>query len=330
MGDVSDLRPHLALVLLLAGCSSAVPPGEEASESLFENLQETVRRATTVTLDFRHSEEGRENLVYESGTLRMKFGNKLSVTFRNDSKEEVFRFRSDGEKMGRFRPGASSVNRLDAPGDLESLLKRAMFRWCYLNEETLESLGKEGGIFRLSRSITGFKRETLAADLETLSYKVYTGVIGAPPIDVRLWYVPFDYRLLKVRMVLSFRGMQWVVMLDNIELNEEIPASEFEVPPALTAKASADLAMLRSALERYAIDNNSYPTTEQGLEALLKEPEPRPKKWKGPYLEGAGLKDPWGRPWLYRSPRAGINPEGYDLSSGGPDGKAGTRDDIIR
>jgi len=89
-------------------------------------------------------------------------------------------------------------------------------------------------------------------------------------------------------------------------------------------------ANLSSALDMYELDNGVYPSTEQGLEALRVEPSapPTPPRWKGPYVKKrGGLKDPWGRPYVYAAP--GVRNEGdYDLSSLGADGLPGTPDDI--
>lgn len=82
------------------------------------------------------------------------------------------------------------------------------------------------------------------------------------------------------------------------------------------------------ALDTYELDNGAYPTTAQGLEALRSKPtSPEPKNWKGPYLKSDIPHDPWGNPYLYKSPGA-HNADSYDLSSNGPDGSEGTEDDI--
>lgn len=80
------------------------------------------------------------------------------------------------------------------------------------------------------------------------------------------------------------------------------------------------------ALRLYEVDNGRYPTTEQGLRALLQKPtgSPAPANWKGPYLEQEPL-DPWGRPYVYRCPGA-HPPRDYDLSSLGSDGTEGGDD----
>ncbi|MDX6748717.1 type II secretion system major pseudopilin GspG [Geminicoccaceae bacterium 1502E] len=84
--------------------------------------------------------------------------------------------------------------------------------------------------------------------------------------------------------------------------------------------ARADSARLqiesfRSALDLYRIDTGSYPTTEQGLTALMRDPGAR--GWRGPYLEGSQLPaDPWGNAYLYRAPG---EQGAYDLLSLGAD-----------
>jgi len=100
---------------------------------------------------------------------------------------------------------------------------------------------------------------------------------------------------------------------------------------AKVAAASADVqSNIASALDLYEADNGFYPTTQQGLAALLEAPQtsPQPKRWRGPYLKKkGGLKDPWGSAYVYRSP--GLhNPADYDLYSFGPDGREDGNDNI--
>ena len=78
-------------------------------------------------------------------------------------------------------------------------------------------------------------------------------------------------------------------------------------------------ANLATALRLYELDNGSYPTTAQGLQALLLKPNsnPIPENWNGPYIEKDPL-DPWGHPYIYVSP--GEHRSDYDLSSKGKDG----------
>jgi general secretion pathway protein G len=73
------------------------------------------------------------------------------------------------------------------------------------------------------------------------------------------------------------------------------------------------------ALEQYRLDTGHFPTSEQGLGALFVKPNNEPK-WQGPYLKKAAPADPWGSPYLYKSP--GEHGE-YDLQSLGKDRRPG-------
>lgn len=80
-------------------------------------------------------------------------------------------------------------------------------------------------------------------------------------------------------------------------------------------------------LVSYRIHMGSYPSTEEGLQALITPPSSRADRWKGPYLEAKTVPiDPWGNPYQYRYPGT-HNPDSYDLWSWGPDGHE-SADDI--
>ena len=86
--------------------------------------------------------------------------------------------------------------------------------------------------------------------------------------------------------------------------------------------AKQDIATLMQALKLYRLDNQRYPTNEQGLQALVTKPSggPAPPNWKaGGYLDRLN-KDPWGNPYQYQSP--GSHGE-VDVYSYGADGKPG-------
>jgi len=89
--------------------------------------------------------------------------------------------------------------------------------------------------------------------------------------------------------------------------------------------AKIQLKELKRALDMYRLDNGTYPTTEQGLKALVIKPDipPEPKKWKQ-YIESLP-KDPWGNDYIYIYPS---EKHPYKLKSKGPDGEIGTEDDI--
>ena len=96
-------------------------------------------------------------------------------------------------------------------------------------------------------------------------------------------------------------------------------------------KAERDIRAIRMAVLKYAMHDGSYPTTEQGLQALIAKPTlpPRPTSWTGPYLDPKYLVDPWDNEYVYRSPSV-ENPDlhKYDLYSYGPDRKKSDGDDI--
>ena len=96
------------------------------------------------------------------------------------------------------------------------------------------------------------------------------------------------------------------------------------VGEAKTTTAKAQIENIGAALDAYRLDNGSYPTSDQGLAALQTAPssDPAPTNWRGPYLRKAVPNDPWGRPYIYKSP-GDANPTGYDLMTYGADGKPG-------
>jgi general secretion pathway protein G len=90
--------------------------------------------------------------------------------------------------------------------------------------------------------------------------------------------------------------------------------------------AQTQIQALESALNLYRLDNGEYPTTEQGLKALVEKPAVGnvPRKWReGGYLDKRSVpKDPWSGDYLYLCP--GVkNTNGFDLFTYGPDGQAG-------
>jgi general secretion pathway protein G len=100
------------------------------------------------------------------------------------------------------------------------------------------------------------------------------------------------------------------------------------VGTAMDATARAQIEMLGAALDAYRLDNGRYPTTQQGLEALVSTPgsDPRPRNWRGPYLRKELPLDPWDNAYVYRSPGE-INQNGFDLMSYGADGRPGGEGD---
>ncbi len=100
------------------------------------------------------------------------------------------------------------------------------------------------------------------------------------------------------------------------------PAALRQLGSAKEKIAHQSIERLAGVLDIYKLDVGSYPTTEQGLQALITQPS-GVTRWNGPYLKGEKVpEDPWGRPYVYRLPsqRPGHD---YDLYSSGPTGQPG-------
>lgn len=102
------------------------------------------------------------------------------------------------------------------------------------------------------------------------------------------------------------------------------PAVFHNVGDAKQGSAKSQIEMMGMALTSYRLDNDGFPSTEQGLAALRTSPTlgEVPRNWRGPYLTRVVPNDPWGRPYVYIVP--GVeNPTAYDLYTLGRDGKQG-------
>lgn len=121
------------------------------------------------------------------------------------------------------------------------------------------------------------------------------------------------FSLVEILVVLVIMGLLIAVVAPNVISTAD---------DAMYKKARADFKQIETALKIYRLDNYVYPTTEQGLEALV-EPsslDPEPRNFKdGGYLPEVPL-DPWGRPYIYVYP--GENGE-FDIYSLGADGLSG-------
>ncbi len=98
---------------------------------------------------------------------------------------------------------------------------------------------------------------------------------------------------------------------------------------AKIAAAQAQIENFSISLDSYQLDTGEFPTSEQGLDALIQLPSspPVPKNWRGPYLRKKQIPlDPWGNPYVYEYPAK--NGPDFDLTSYGKDGRpGGTGDD---
>lgn len=124
------------------------------------------------------------------------------------------------------------------------------------------------------------------------------------------------FTLLEVMVVVVILGILAALVVPNIIGRPD---------EARVAAAKQDIASIMQALKLYRLDNHRYPSTEQGLQALVAKPAtaPVPENWKaGGYLERLP-KDPWGHPYQYLNP--GVHGE-IDLFSLGADGAPGGGD----
>lgn len=124
------------------------------------------------------------------------------------------------------------------------------------------------------------------------------------------------FTLLELMLVVIIIGILAVVVL---------PRFTGKTREARITAARLQIESLSLALDNFEMDNGCFPTTEQGLEALRTRPD-NASNWKGPYIKRRIPLDPWGKPYVYRSP--GVQNIDYDLFSFGPDGAEGTEDDI--
>jgi len=107
------------------------------------------------------------------------------------------------------------------------------------------------------------------------------------------------------------------------------------VTPRLTGQSKkakviatqTQIADFGTALDAFEIDVGRYPTTVEGLRALVERPTSEGDGWQGPYLKSNIPLDRWGNEYQYRCPGQ-YNQDGYDLYSYGPDGKLGGDDDV--
>jgi len=128
----------------------------------------------------------------------------------------------------------------------------------------------------------------------------------------------------QIKVVLTRNGLSW--RLTNILLPADLVSSGSSGSSAQRMRVREDVQAIKTQLQLYESISGVYPTTEQGLQALVTQPQsdPRPARWYQLFRELP--KDPWGNGYIYRNP--GVkNPGSYDLFSAGPDRQADTRDD---
>lgn len=128
-------------------------------------------------------------------------------------------------------------------------------------------------------------------------------------------------QFLKNRIQAGFTLLELLVVMVIIGLLAGYVAPRYfaQVGKAEVKTAHAQIDALEKALDQYRLDTGHYPSTEQGLTALVTKPADE-AKWDGPYLKKNVPPDPWGRPYHYLHP--GEHGE-YDLFTYGKDGQPG-------
>jgi|TARA_R100001132_G_C3221609_1_gene60007 general secretion pathway protein G len=121
------------------------------------------------------------------------------------------------------------------------------------------------------------------------------------------------FTLLEIMVVIVILGLLVSIVAPNVLQNQD---------RAMVEKARADIAMLEQALDMYKLDNHSYPTTDQGLDALVNKPtsSPEPRNYRSDGYIKRLPQDPWGNQYQYLQPGE-HGP--FDLYSTGADGDEG-------
>ena len=105
-----------------------------------------------------------------------------------------------------------------------------------------------------------------------------------------------------------------------------VPKFSGRTEQARATAAQTQIATFGTALDQFEVDVGYYPKGRNGLNDLFTQPRDA-QSWRGPYLKNEIPKDPWQNDYVYECPGKN-NPTGYDVYSMGPDGRAGTEDDI--
>jgi general secretion pathway protein G len=126
------------------------------------------------------------------------------------------------------------------------------------------------------------------------------------------WTRSGGFTLIEIMVAVVILAILMTLVVQNVS---DKPAE------ARAVKAQADIRAIEGALEMYKLDNFYYPSTQQGLEALVTKPsgDPPAKNWRSSYIKRLP-KDPWGNPYQYLQPG---NKGSIDIFTMGADGKPG-------
>ena len=140
------------------------------------------------------------------------------------------------------------------------------------------------------------------------------------PLRLRATRFQSGFTLLEMVLVISI-----IVILLGVAIKNMGGAVDF----GKEVRVKGDIQCLTTALRMYNAQNGFYPTTPQGLKAMVVQPtsEPRPRQWRCAFDDGKVPRDPWDNEYNYACPGK-HNPNGFDLFSSGPDRLPNTADDI--
>ncbi|HEN8798786.1 TPA: type II secretion system major pseudopilin GspG [Pseudomonas putida] len=129
------------------------------------------------------------------------------------------------------------------------------------------------------------------------------------------------FTLMEIMVVIFIIGLLIAVVAPSVLGNQD---------KAMKQKVLADLATLEQALDMYRLDNLRFPSSEQGLAALVKKPaqEPLPRTWRSDGYVRRLPADPWGTPYQYRMPGEHGRVDVYSLGADGLPGGEGQDADL--
>ena len=133
---------------------------------------------------------------------------------------------------------------------------------------------------------------------------------------------------IEVRKAFTLIELLLVVIIIGVLAAIMLPSFSGRSEEARKTRAKTEIeSTIGLALDMFEADTGSYPTTQQGLSALIQKPE-QTANWRGPYIKKTNsFRDPWKQKYDYQFPGR-HNTFSYDLISPGPDGQSGTDDDI--
>jgi type II secretion system protein G len=314
---------------------------DQAAVDAFRKIDEMLTKAKSVRLEYTSefkAKRGPTDFVFlNEGTVLLKEGNKANVFARTRVMEQTDEFTTvcDGARMTVRQPRKDPVTK-EAPKDFASELAGFFVRGGMYMTFAAKITAKEKKDLKALMEPVDLKMGEDDKDLKTLLFSIK---FTEGTLESTLRYDPKTWIPASRTMKFLLNGQDVGTVQEQYKtlvLNGDIPDEKFKLAdapkaapmtPAQEAAVRADLAVLRSSLGAYEGDNARYPTTEQGLLGLASKPIGA-KNWQGPYLvEKLPPLDPWGNSYGYRSPGDKF-PDGYDLFSCGPDGKAGTADDV--